>query len=24
VDLRLFLKLGNKTLSETWIYQYFP
>jgi glucans biosynthesis protein len=24
VDLRLFLKLGNKTLSETWLYQYFP
>jgi periplasmic glucans biosynthesis protein len=24
VDLRLFLKLGDKTLSETWIYQYFP
>ena len=24
VDLRLFLKLGGKTLSETWIYQYFP
>ena len=24
VDLRLFLKLGSKTLSETWIYQYFP
>jgi len=24
VDLRLFLKLDNKTLSETWIYQYFP
>jgi len=23
-DLRLFLKLGNKTLSETWLYQYFP
>ncbi|MCU1386539.1 MAG: mdoD [Acidobacteria bacterium] len=23
VDLRLFLKLGSKTLSETWIYQYF-
>jgi glucans biosynthesis protein len=24
VDLRLFLRLGNKTLSETWLYQYFP
>lgn len=24
VDLRLFLKLGDRTLSETWIYQYFP
>jgi glucans biosynthesis protein len=24
VDLRLFLKLGSKTLSETWLYQYFP
>jgi glucans biosynthesis protein len=24
VDLRLFLKLGNKTLSETWLYQYYP
>src|SRR5471032_1907877 len=24
VDLRLFLKLGNRTLSETWLYQYFP
>jgi len=24
VDLRMFLKLGDKTLSETWIYQYFP
>jgi periplasmic glucans biosynthesis protein len=23
-DLRLFLKLGDKTLSETWLYQYFP
>jgi glucans biosynthesis protein len=23
VDLRLFLKLDGKTLSETWIYQYF-
>jgi len=23
-DLRLFLKLRNKTLSETWLYQYFP
>ncbi len=23
VDLRLFLKLGDKTLSETWVYQYF-
>ncbi|MEY4966411.1 MAG: Glucans biosynthesis protein precursor [Pseudomonadota bacterium] len=24
VDLRLFLRLGNRTLSETWLYQYFP
>ena len=24
VDLRLFLKFGDKTLSETWLYQYFP
>ncbi len=24
VDLRLYLKLGDKTLSETWLYQYFP
>jgi glucans biosynthesis protein len=23
VDLRMYLKLGDKTLSETWIYQYF-
>jgi glucans biosynthesis protein len=23
VDLRCYLKLGDKTLSETWIYQYF-
>ena len=24
IDLRLFLRLGNRTLSETWLYQYFP
>jgi len=24
IDLRLFLRLDNKTLSETWLYQYFP
>lgn len=24
IDLRCFLKLGDKTLTETWIYQYFP
>ncbi|MGJ8517708.1 glucan biosynthesis protein [Carnimonas bestiolae] len=24
IDLRLFLKSGNDTLSETWLYQYFP
>lgn len=24
LDLRCFLKLGDKTLSETWLYQYFP
>lgn len=24
VDLRLFLKLGEQTLSETWLYQYQP
>jgi periplasmic glucans biosynthesis protein len=23
-DLRMFLKLDNRTLSETWLYQYFP
>ena len=23
-DLRLFLRLGDRTLSETWLYQYFP
>jgi glucans biosynthesis protein len=23
-DLRLYLRLGDKTLSETWLYQYFP
>ena len=23
-NLRCYLKLGDKTLSETWIYQYFP
>jgi glucans biosynthesis protein len=23
IDLRCYLKLGDKTLSETWIYQYF-
>jgi len=23
-DLRMFLKLGDTTLSETWLYQYFP
>jgi glucans biosynthesis protein len=23
VELRCFLRLGDKTLSETWIYQYF-
>ena len=23
IDLRCFLRLGDKTLSETWIYQYF-
>ncbi len=23
VDLRLYLKLGDRTLSETWLYQYF-
>ena len=24
VDLRLYLKTGDKTLSETWLYQYHP
>jgi len=24
VDLRCFLRLGGKTLSETWLYQYLP
>jgi|SRR5471030_58874 len=24
VELRLYLKLGDKTLSETWMYQYLP
>ena len=24
VDLRCFLGLGEKTLSETWLYQHFP
>jgi glucans biosynthesis protein len=24
IDLRLYLQLGNRTLTETWIYQYFP
>jgi glucans biosynthesis protein len=24
IDLRCFLRLADKTLSETWIYQYFP
>lgn len=24
VELRLYLKLGEKTLSETWLYQYLP
>jgi glucans biosynthesis protein len=24
VNLRMFLKLGDTTLSETWLYQYFP
>ncbi|HEV7960583.1 MAG TPA: glucan biosynthesis protein [Rhizomicrobium sp.] len=24
IDLRCFLKLGDKTLTETWIYQFFP
>jgi glucans biosynthesis protein len=24
VDLRCFLRLNDKTLTETWIYQYFP
>ena len=23
IDLRCYLKLGDRTLSETWIYQYF-
>jgi periplasmic glucans biosynthesis protein len=24
IDLRLFLRLGAQTLSETWLYQYYP
>jgi glucans biosynthesis protein len=24
IDMRLFLRLNGKTLSETWLYQYFP
>ena len=24
VDLRLFLKLGDRPLTETWLYQYLP
>lgn len=24
VELRLYLKIGDKTLSETWVYQYLP
>ena len=24
IDLRCYIKLGDKTLTETWIYQYFP
>ena len=24
IDLRCYLKLGDKPLTETWIYQYFP
>ena len=24
VNLRCYLRLGDQTLSETWLYQYFP
>jgi glucans biosynthesis protein len=24
VDLRAYLKLGDRALTETWIYQHFP
>ncbi|MPZ47673.1 MAG: glucan biosynthesis protein D, partial [Betaproteobacteria bacterium] len=24
VDMRLYLKNGNQTLTETWLYQYLP
>src|SRR5665213_234243 len=24
IDLRCYLRLGDKTLTETWLYQYFP
>jgi glucans biosynthesis protein len=24
VNLRLYLRLNGRTLSETWLYQYFP
>ena len=24
LDLRCYLRLGDKTLTETWLYQFFP
>jgi glucan biosynthesis protein len=24
VEMRMFIKTGDRTLSETWLYQYFP
>jgi periplasmic glucans biosynthesis protein len=24
LDLRCYLRLGDRTLSETWLYQFFP
>ena len=24
VDMRLFIRTNDRTLSETWLYQYFP
>jgi glucans biosynthesis protein len=24
VDMRCYLRLGDRTMTETWLYQYFP